>query len=53
MLKIYKCNGLTFQYEEGEQPKDAVEVKSAAETKPAADTKAVTPSNKARTVKNK
>ena len=28
MLKIYEVNGLTFQYEEGEQPEGAVEVKA-------------------------
>lgn len=27
MLKIYEYNGLTFQWEDGEQPKGAVEVK--------------------------
>lgn len=48
MLKIYKLNGLTFQYEEGEQPAGAVEVKQA---KPAA--KEAKPSNKARTTRTK
>lgn len=28
MLKIYEVNGMTFQFEEGEQPKGAVEVKA-------------------------
>ena len=27
MLKIYEYNGFTFQFEEGTQPKGAVEVK--------------------------
>ena len=29
MLKIYIVNGLTYQFEEGEQPEGAVEVKAA------------------------
>lgn len=41
MLKIYKINGLTYQFEEGEQPSDAVEVKTV---KP--ENKAVKPVNK-------
>lgn len=41
MLKVYEVNGMTYQYEEGEQPEGAVEVK------------AVKPKNKAATVKNK
>lgn len=47
MLKIYKYNGLTYQYEEGEQPEGAVEVTA----KP--PEKAAKPANKSRTVKNK
>lgn len=27
MLKLYQFNGATFQFEEGQQPKGAVEVK--------------------------
>ena len=48
MLKIYRVNGLTFQYEEGEQPEGAVEVKQAK-----AATKEVKPANKARTTRTK
>lgn len=33
MLKLYKYNGFTFQYEEGEQPDGAVEVKPQKERK--------------------
>lgn len=33
MLKIYEYNGLTFQWEDGEQPKGAVEVKQQKERK--------------------
>ena len=43
MLKIYIINGKEWQYEEGEQPKGAVEVKPA-ETKE----KKKTPANKSR-----
>ena len=50
MLKIYKYNGLTYQYEEGEQPEGAVEVKAEP---PKAETKAVKPANKAKAVKTK
>lgn len=63
MLKIYEYNGLTFQFEEGQQPAGAVEVKPAeAPTKPAeapekqAETETKNrkpPANKARTVKGK
>lgn len=50
MLKIYIINGKEWQYEEGDQPKGAVEVK--AETPP--KNKAKKPANKARqVVKNK
>lgn len=49
MLKIYKYNGLTYQFEEGEQPEGAVEVKAEP---PKAD-KAVKPANKAKAVKTK
>lgn len=47
MLKIYIVNGLTFQFEEGEQPEGAVEV---VEKKKAVDPsdKAVKPANKSR-----
>lgn len=48
MLKIYKVNGLTFQFEEGEQPDGAVEVKQAK-----AATKEVKPANKARSTRTK
>lgn len=33
MLKIYEYNGLTFQWEDGEQPDGAVEVKQQKERK--------------------
>lgn len=49
MLKIYKYNGRTFQYEKGEQPEGAVEVKAEP---PKAD-KTVKPANKAKAVKTK
>ncbi len=39
MLKIYEVNGLTFQYEEGEQPEGAVEVKPEKTEKPKKDKK--------------
>lgn len=48
MLKIYEYNGLTFQWEEGEQPEGAVEVKQAAPV-----TKEVKPTNKARRTRTK
>lgn len=52
MLKRYIVNGLEFQYEEGEQPKGAVEVRP--EKKAAApQNKAVKPANKARKAANK
>lgn len=47
MLKVYQYNGLTFQFEEGEQPKGAVEVKAKAAIKE------VKPTNKARTTRTK
>lgn len=45
MLKIYELNGLTFQFEEGQQPAGAKEVKPAV--------KEVKPANKARTPRAK
>ena len=53
MLKIYKYNGGTFQYEEGEQPEGAVEVKAEPPRKAEPEKKAVKPANKARVVKTK
>ena len=55
MLKIYEYKGLTFQFEEGEQPDGAVEVKKKAEPSKKAEpaAKAVKPANKARAVKTK
>ena len=52
MLKRYIVNGLEFQYEEGTQPKGAVEVKPE---KKAAEplNKAVKPANKTKAVKKK
>lgn len=43
MLKDYIVNGKQFQFEEGTQPKDAVEVKAVEPS-----TKAVKPANKSR-----
>lgn len=43
MLKRYLFNGVEYQFEEGKQPKDAVEIK----------TKAVEPPNKAVKAENK
>lgn len=43
MLKRYLINGKEWQYEEGEQPKGAVEVKAVEPSD-----KAVKPANKAR-----
>lgn len=46
MLKIYRMpNGRTFQFNEGEQPAEAVEVKTKAVPP---ETKAKKPANKAR-----
>lgn len=45
MLKEYIVNGLTYQFEEGEQPDGAVEVKAKA-VEPS--NKAVKPANKSR-----
>lgn len=39
MLKVYEVNGLTFQYEEGEQPEGAVEVKPEKPKKPKGEKK--------------
>ena len=44
MLKKYIFNGKEWQYEEGEQPKGAIELKAAQPTK----NKAAKPTNKAR-----
>jgi len=52
MLKIYEYKGLTFQFEEGEQPDGAVEVKKKAEPSEKA-AKVVKPANKSRAVKTK
>lgn len=46
MLKIYEYNGLTYQFEEGEQPEGAKLVKQPEE-------KEAKPANKARTARNK
>lgn len=56
MLKIYEYKGLTYQFEEGEQPDGAVEVvKKKAEPSEKAElaAKAVKPANKSRAVKTK
>lgn len=44
MLKNYEWKGLQWQFNEGEQPADAVEVEKAVEP----SEKAVKPANKAR-----
>lgn len=36
MLKVYECGGLTYQYEEGEQPAGATEVKADEVERPKA-----------------
>lgn len=54
MLKIYKYNGATFQYEEGMQPDGAIEVKAEppvkaevpAKAAPAHANKAIKPADK-------
>lgn len=54
MLKIYEYNGLTYQFEEGEQPEGAKLVKQqpeAEEEQP--EVKEAKPANKARTTRNK
>ena len=51
MLKIYVVNGLTYQFEEGEQPEGAVEVKPTQVAAPPA--KAKKPANKARKAETK
>lgn len=48
MLKEYIIDGKQYQYEEGEQPENAVEVKAVEPPK-----KAVKPANKSRAVKTK
>lgn len=48
MLKKYSYNGKVFQWEEGMQPKGAVEV-----SKPQVSTKEAKPKNKARKAKCK
>lgn len=45
MLKKYEYNGLTYQFEEGKQPKGSKEVK--------AETKEATPANKSRKARAK
>lgn len=47
MLKIYKYNGLTFQFEEGTQPEGAVEVKTETPAKKMVEKKAAEPKSKA------
>lgn len=58
MIKLYKVGTHIFQYEEGEQPKGAVEVieglyQPSFQKKQGAVTKARKPSNKSRAVKDK
>lgn len=50
MLKIYRYNGRTYQFEEGKQPAEAVEVKAKEppEKENQPENKAVKPSNKSR-----
>ena len=55
MLKHYMWNGAEWQYEEGEQPKGAVELKAVEPSEKAAKpaNKAVKPANKRKAVKAK
>ena len=55
MLKIYEYNGLTYQFEEGEQPEGAKLVKQQQpETEEEqSEAKEAKPANKARTARNK
>lgn len=47
MLKIYKYNGASFQFEEGSQPDGAIEVKAEPPVKAEAPAKAApAPANK-------
>lgn len=48
MLKDYLYNGKQFQFNEGEQPKGAVEVKPPEAKKAEPENKAVKPANKGR-----
>ena len=52
MLKEYIFNGLTFQFEEGQQPSGAVEVKSKKAVDPPKK-EAPKPANKSRKVGTK
>ena len=51
MLKSYVINGKEWQFEEGEQPADAVELAEKAQAEP--ETKPDKPANKARKVATK
>ncbi len=55
MLKNYLFNGVQFQFEEGEQPKGAVELNTVKPSEKAVkpEDKAVKPSNKSRKVGTK
>lgn len=54
MLRIYKLpNGRTYQYEEGEQPADAVLVERAAETPETPEKRASKAAARKRTAKPK
>lgn len=50
MLRIYEVGGLTYQYEEGEQPSGA---RLAGDGRETAKPKAAKPRNKARKAANK
>jgi hypothetical protein len=53
MLKEYLVNGKQYQYEEGEQPEDAVEVTAKPSEVTGVPVKEKKPSNKAGRVKTK
>lgn len=53
MLKIYRYNGRTFQWEEGEQPQEAVEVKPETKAVEPPKKEAPKPANKSRKVGTK
>lgn len=53
IMKLYKINGITRWYEEGDAPKGAEVANKAEEPKAEVETKAVEPLNKAVEPKNK
>ncbi len=53
MLKHYVWRGSEWQFEEGEQPKEAIELKPAEKKAVEPQDKAVKPANKARRTRGK